>query len=78
MTLEREYVDPGYLLLERGRCLRHHLNALNEAHMRTELTEQPVVCIVGMTNYVIVLRLILKLRGSCISDTVFLRNRRCR
>ena len=55
--MEGEYIDPGYLLLEPGRCIRHHINVMNAAHLRSELAEQPAVCIVG--------RFLITLRVAC-------------
>ena len=39
--------------LEPGRCLQHHLSILNDAHIRSDVTQPPVVCVVRHDDVII-------------------------
>ena len=53
MTLADEPLDPGIMNLEPGRCLQHHLSILNDAHVRSDVTQPPVVCVVRHDDVII-------------------------
>ena len=41
MVFEDEYVDPGSILLEPGRCVHNHIVGLTKAHLKEYLPTPP-------------------------------------